>query len=84
MPSPQMSWLEEANAAIQRIAMLIWKNPAAGRLIATPRRSSEISSSIDRTKNFFVRYMSRKAAQSGFSDHAMPMLPTATVIWLSA
>ena len=39
-----------------------------------------INSSLASTKNFFVRYMSRNAAQNGFSDQATPMLPTATVI----
>ena len=47
------------------------------------QRSPAISSSIVRTKNFLVRYISRKAAQNGFSDQAMPMLPVASVIWVS-
>ena len=42
-----------------------------------------MSTSMARTKNFFVLYMSRNAAQNGFSDHAMPMLAVATVIWPS-
>jgi len=32
------------------------------------------------TKNFFVLNMSRKDAQNGFSDHAMPTLAVASVI----
>src|SRR5476649_1236526 len=46
-------------------------------------RSAAMTISIERTKNFFVRYMSRKAAQRGLSDHAIPMLAVASVIWLS-
>ena len=42
-----------------------------------------MSSSIASTKNFFVRYMSRNAAQKGLSDQAMPMLPVARVISVS-
>src|SRR6478735_1126935 len=48
-----------------------------------PMSRPAIRISIARTKNFFVRYMSRKAAHSGFSDQAMPMLAVASVIWPS-
>src|SRR6185369_15339269 len=40
-------------------------------------------SSVARTKNFLVRNMSRNAAQNGFSDHAMPMLPVTSAISVS-
>ena len=51
-----------------------------GESVRRLRFLSPQSISIERTKNFFVRYISRKAAQSGFNDQAMPILPTATVI----
>jgi len=35
------------------------------------------------TKKRLLRYMSRKAAHSGFNDQAMPMLAVASVIWPS-
>ena len=82
MPSPQMSWVEEAKETTQSRAMLTLKKPAAGMLMATAVSSTAISASMVSTKNFFVRYMSRNAAQTGFSDQAIPMLPSATVIWL--
>ena len=41
------------------------------------QHSRAITTSIKRTKNFFVLNMSRKAAQKGLSDQAMPMLAVA-------
>src|ERR1039458_6601856 len=83
MPSAQISWVEEAKAATQKSAMLTWKNPGTGSVIEIAAKISAKISSMVSTKNFFVRYMSRNAAQRGFSDQAMPMLPRATVIWPS-
>ena len=80
MPSAQMSCVDEAKAAIQSTAMLIWKKPGSGSDNATAANNPASRSSIESTKNFFVRYMSRNAAQSGLSDHATAMLPNATVI----
>ena len=78
-----MSCVEDANAATQNIAMLIWKKLGSGSVMAIAAKSPARRTSIDSTKNFFVRYMSRNAAQNGLSDHAIPMLPRAIVIWPS-
>ena len=39
-----------------------------------------MTTSVASTQNFFVRSMSRNAAQNGLSDHAIPMLAVPTVI----
>src|ERR1051325_10735970 len=45
--------------------------------------SPAMRSSVSSTKNFFVRVMSRNAAQNGLSDQAMPMLPVTSAISVS-
>jgi hypothetical protein len=47
---------------------------------ATRTNRTDIANCIASTKKRFVLYMSRKAAQRGFSDQAMPMLAVASVI----
>ena len=50
---------------------------------AIAARRTLSSTSIESTKNRFVRYMSRKEAQKGLSDHAIPMLPVTRAISVS-
>src|SRR6185369_1815368 len=80
MPSVQMSCVAEKNAITHKRAITVRKEPGSGSANAIATNRTDIANSVVSTKNFFVRYMSRNAAQSGFSDHAIPMLAVARVI----
>src|SRR6478609_2162576 len=82
-PSAQMSCVDDEKAKTHRIAMMILKYCGSGNAMAIKPSKIAIKNSMLSTQNFLVRYMSRKEAQNGFNDQAMPTLPVASAISVS-
>jgi hypothetical protein len=80
MPSVQMSCVAERKASVHKRTITVRKESASGNASAMAAKRADMANSVVSTKNFFVRYMSRNAAQSGFSDHTIPTLAVASVI----